>query len=381
MEPNRCSDGRLLDGAPCSIEGKGEIVTAGRVQSLSAVPGAMPPADAWQMFVNDMDKYGAIGQGEGITVAIVDSGVDMTDPVVKAAVVGGRNLVPGENPDDLQDQIRHGSLVARIILTLAPKVKLYVVKIFGREGSCSDDLVGAGLELAAKNAHITNASIGGDDSPQARRGVAAHEFLRIPLVAAAGNSGDGNAVTQEPEYPASYDYPIAVGAVDRGPMVDPTDARFEIRPSGYSASYPKVDCVAMGRIPGSWDDGTSFAAPAVTAMLARHMGWARATGRPSFDPDCYSFILNHSRQLPGLAAKNDQTGYGFVTLRPRLNTVEIDVDTMEATINGAPCNLKADGGIENRAPGGLYGWLRPFANLLGIRVEYDPYRRKGRYIG
>lgn len=339
----------------------------------------MPPVSAFQTYAEDLHKLGY--RGQGITVAVVDSGVDLSDPETAKAVTGGQSLVPGGDPGDVQDQIGHGSLVTRIILTIAPEAKIYPVRIFGNTGATTEEIAGRGLEIAAAMGDLTNASIGGPDHPAIQLGIRAHESRSMPLVAAAGNSGDGQADTPEREFPAADPYCTAIGAVDRG-LADPAWdwAPVPLKPAEYSSSYPEVDAVAIGRIPGSWDQGTSFAAPVVAGLIACYMSMAIATGRPHDDDACYAWLINHCRQLSGLPARNDQTGYGLVTTRPYQlpRILEVDVETLAARLNGYPVVL-SEMGVVNKAPGGLYGWIRPFAEQMGLRVSYDATRRKAQY--
>lgn len=350
-----------------------------RIETVGLTGGKVPPVESFQTYAEDLHRMG--WRGQGVTVAIVDSGVDLRDPATAAAVVGGTCVVPGYASDDLQDRIGHGALVARIILALAPEAKLHPIRIFGETGATATEVAATGMALAAEQGDLTNASIGGPYDPVMGPPIRRHEELHKPLVAAAGNTGDGVAETPELDYPGADDYCTTIGAIDRS-VIDPSWdwSGMSLRPAQYSTSHPQVDAVAIGRIPGSWDEGTSFAAPVVTGLLACYISMARATGRPADDDACYEWLRAMTRQLPGLAARNDQTGWGQVTCRPYQvpRILEIDVDTLAATLNGQALDL-ASMGVENRAPGGLYGWVRPFCDRMGLPVSYDAKRRKAQY--
>lgn len=319
------------------------------------------------------------GDGEGITVGIVDTGVDMTDPSIRAAVVGGINMVPGMGAADYQDRDNHGAICARIIQAIAPKATIKVVKIFHGEDSVPDERAQDGLLWSAEHTDITNASIG---TPDAHPGIiAAVERFRVldkSIVAAAGNNGDGVPQTYELSYPAACEHTICVGAWDRSALADPAMMFLPERAAGYSNSNPYVDFIALGRVPGSWDQGTSFAGPVKTAILACYMSLRKRKGQPLTDASNYQFLTDHSRQFPGFPVRNEQTGWGTVDLRaynPE-RRLEIDVENLTATLDGQAVDV---GLLENRAPGGLYGWFRPLLEAVGEPVEYDEYRRKAVY--
>ena len=66
-----------------------------------------------------------------IRVAIIDSGLDMTDPVIRARAkqIRGRRNWTSPNPDDCDDAYGHGTHVARLLVTVAPTSELFVAKI------------------------------------------------------------------------------------------------------------------------------------------------------------------------------------------------------------------------------------------------------------
>lgn len=297
----------------------------------------LPDVARWQSYAEDLHALGI--KGQGIEVAVVDSGAWMDDPVTAAAVVGGVNLSGVGDPNDLQDRVGHGGLVTAIILKIAPLAKIRVIRIFGDTGYCTEELAGQGLKLAAESqAHLANASIGGPKHPTITDAVAAFAARKKPLIVAAGNEGDGDGTTVELSAPADEDHPTVVGAVDRGRLADTSWDFLPLRPAVYSNSNPKVDGVAIGRIPEVWNEGTSFAAPVVAGLSALWASYCLLTGRPWDDQENYSWLRSGARQLPGFAPKNDQTGFGFFTTRPfqppRL--LEHNPQTGETWLGGQP---------------------------------------------
>lgn len=104
--------------------------------------------------------------GEGITVAVVDSGIRNNDPRIDNPEITGWRIELGAtghallHPDH-DDTHGHGTEIAAAVLRTAPKVNLVAVKIMGDSLRTSAELMAAGIETAARNgAHIINLSIG-----------------------------------------------------------------------------------------------------------------------------------------------------------------------------------------------------------------------------
>jgi subtilisin family serine protease len=104
--------------------------------------------------------------GKGVTVAIVDSGIDKSDPRLAGAHVEGWSITLGATghamlSSDCHDENGHGTEVAAAVHALAPDAKLFAVKIMGARLRTSAELMAAGIETAAKNgARVINLSLG-----------------------------------------------------------------------------------------------------------------------------------------------------------------------------------------------------------------------------
>jgi len=336
--------------------------------SIDVRPYLMYPEDLW---ANG-------GDGEGITVAIVDTGFNLDDEL-KQVWAGGINLVPGEKKNNLTDYCNHGTMVAKQIHAFAPKAMIYGIKVFGDQPFTDDALAAEGIALAAEKGDLANASLGGDtDTAEMRSAVAEFEKRNKTLVVSAGNDGDADVETTEISYPSGYDWPVVVGAWDRTVWADPTFWQIPEQPARYSSSSPYVDCVALGRIPGYWMDGTSFAGPAVAGLLACWQSFCLKTGRPADDDSNWAFLLSHTRQLPGYPAKNNQTGYGVLTMRPwhEFRMLEINARTLEGWLNGKPVAWKEKPFNKN---GHLMLWIREFADMMGLPTEWDAEKMISRW--
>ncbi len=145
------------------------------------------------------DSAWTAGTGAGVKVAVIDTGIDLCHPDLKANIKGGVNLVAKKPPTDDHG---HGTHVAGIIGALkngfgvvgvAPSAWLYAVKVLDKEGSGSLSTAIKGLDWAVKNKmKVANLSLGAFDffpgsSPMCTA-VANAVAAGITVVVAAGNS-------------------------------------------------------------------------------------------------------------------------------------------------------------------------------------------------
>lgn len=206
--------------------------------------------------------------GEGIEIAVLDTGIDLGHPDLKANVRGGVDLV---NRDDVpQDDNGHGTGVAGILaaaqdgrglIGVAPGIKLWAVKMlrYDEQGSIADLI--RGIEWAVdQGVEIINMSLGtNEDNPALHEAIKAAYARGVLLVAASGNQGDRVL------YPAAYPEVIAVAATDKrdrrawfsnmGPQVELAAPGAELLTTGLEGGYQVVN-------------GTSFAVPHVTGTAA-----------------------------------------------------------------------------------------------------------------
>jgi len=224
-------------------------------------------------------------RGEGVTVAVIDSGVDRDQPDLAGRVDDGIDLVdPGTPPDD---GYGHGTHVAGIIAAepdnglgmagLAPLARILPVRVLDDDGEGSFGRTAYGIRWAVDHgAQVLNLSLTlTQDDPQVRRAVQYAVDHNVVAVAAAGNRPCPESGADETVYPAAYPQVIGVGAANKAGDV-----------SGFSSCGSWVDVLAPGvsivsiapkdaRKPECSDGkgwcyltGTSEAAPFVSAAAA-----------------------------------------------------------------------------------------------------------------
>jgi len=209
--------------------------------------------------------------GQGVRVAVVDSGIEHDHPAVGGAVRGGVIIEWDEtsaeyvryDPDNQpQDASGHGTACAGIIHGLAPQAELYSVRVLGKNMKGRAIQFAAGLNWAVENGmHVANLSL--STSRHEYYGLF-HEitdeayFKNILLVSAVNN-------IPEPSYPSLYSSVISVAAHT---LLEPF--------TYYYNPSPPVEFGAPGiDVRVAWKDGAyltctgnSFAAPHIAGIVA-----------------------------------------------------------------------------------------------------------------
>ncbi|WP_234106296.1 S8 family peptidase [Streptomyces venezuelae] len=170
--------------------------------------------------------------GKGVTIAVLDTGVDRTHADLATQVVAEKNFSASS---DAVDRVGHGTHVASIAAGtgatsggrfkgVAPGAKVISGKVLDDEGFGDDSAVIAGMEwAAAEGADVVNLSLGSADSPGVDPLEATVDRLSaekgILFAIAAGNEGEGGASTVGS--PGSADAALTVGAVDKDDVLAP----------------------------------------------------------------------------------------------------------------------------------------------------------------
>lgn len=217
-----------------------------------------------------LDREAAFGgsDGTGVTVAIVDSGVERDHPAVGGKLVKSVRVEPGEedpvvlDDTDAIDVVGHGTACAGIIHGLAPGADIISIRVLGPDNRGKGTIFAAGLEWAIEQgATVVNLSL--SSKSEAMFGVF-HEiadaayFANVLLVSAANN-------VPGPSYPSLFSSVVSVAAHD---VADPWTWFYNPSPPVEFGAYGVDVEVAWnngGRIVAT---GNSFAAPHITGLAA-----------------------------------------------------------------------------------------------------------------
>jgi subtilisin family serine protease len=244
-------------------------------------PVSPPQALEWGVDRIDADLAWNTTRGTGVRVAVLDTGIDRDHEDLVGNLVDGINFTSKNprrpaDPSHWDDDNGHGTHCAGIIgaedneigvVGVAPEVELYAVKVLDRSGSGYVSWIISGLEWAVANdIDVVNLSLSTSSDVQALHdAVDAATEAGVTVIAAAGNSGDGDPTTNTVQYPARYASTIAIAATD-----------FEDGTPYWSSEGAEVDVAAPGvNVHSTWNDGmydtksgTSMASPHVAGVAA-----------------------------------------------------------------------------------------------------------------
>lgn len=283
--------------APARADGPG-VAAAGDCPSpapdVQVVPWALQ-----RLLLDELWQHGRT-TGEGVTVAVVDTGVDDRNPQLAGRVAdGGSLLVDRESGKRVEgggkdDQVGHGTKVAGIIAAarsdrtgfvgLAPGARILSIRQNDSAGNGDVATLAAAVTQAVRaGARVVNISqdVRGADTTgftgyaELKTAVEYAEANRAVVVASTGNDGrEGDT------YPGAFPTVLAVGASDRN------DERASFSQYGDFVKVAAPGVGVLSTVPGGGqcaDSGTSFAAPYVSGLAAlligAHPGWSAAQVR------------------------------------------------------------------------------------------------------
>jgi len=310
---------------------------------------------------------------DAIVVAVVDSGVDLNHPDLKARLVQGVSIVNQDDytpPADGMDDHGHGTQVAGIIGALTNNNlgisgcswngKIMPVKVLNNKGEGTDADIAEGIIWAVDSgAKIINLSLGGpsDDGtpPQVLQSAIDYAYDQgCMVIAAAGNSGDNTI-----HYPAALHHVLAVAATD------PWDQR-----ASYSTSGSYVDLAAPGGAGGDsfsrdtgilstyWNENSQitdfssgseageYAITAGTSMAAAVVsGIALVTWSYQYTltVDQLENVIKTSATDIGTAGADEETGAGRVDLLAALGNPPVEQPELTLYNYPNPFNPEVDG--------------------------------------
>ena len=275
--------------------------------------------------------------GDGVVVAVVDSGVDPSQPDLQGRLIGGVNLVNPEDPTSNYGDTSsesHGTSVASIIagyphkdssgdyygmIGLADQARIMPVKL-GNDTSFGDASIVAGIQYAVSHgAQVINLSFGGDfgNDPQIIAAIDTALADGVVVVAGAGNDAEtGDSINPVADVPGVLD----VGSVDSNGL----RSSYSHYGADVSVAAPG-NAIEVGLTGDKYGEasGTSLATPWVSAeaalLIAAHPSWTSG--------QVVAAIVDYTMQsTSGASAKgkrfDNNVGYGVIDPLAALGAAE-----------------------------------------------------------
>ncbi|HWA98595.1 MAG TPA: S8 family peptidase [Pirellulales bacterium] len=237
----------------------------------------------WSLAAYHIPDQWKTTMGQGIKVAVLDTGIDAEHPDLAAAIDAQQDFTGSAlGTADRQGHGTHtaGTIAARRngrgIVGVAPECRLLVGKVLGDDGSGSEQSVADGILWAiSSSADVVSMSLGSSmPSSVIYAAIDAACTAGKFVICAAGNDG-AKPGADTVDYPARWKQTIAVAAVDEaGNMAE------------FSSQGPEVDIAAPGVnilstfLSGGYArlSGTSMATPFVSGVVALMLSKHRAVG-------------------------------------------------------------------------------------------------------
>ncbi|WKX07761.2 type VII secretion-associated serine protease mycosin [Streptomyces sp. NL15-2K] len=362
------------------------LLSALLAASVALVPPTAAHADGiraqqWALEAMHTQDAWRTTKGAGVTVAVLDTGVEADHPDLVGNVLPGKDMIGFGAKDGDRAWARHGTAMAGIIaghghgadgadgvMGIAPEAKILPVRVILEDGdpsrararSTRGNALAEGIRWAAdQGAEVINLSLG-DDSASAHPEPAEDEAVQYALkkgsvvVASAGNGGEkGDHIS----YPAAYPGVIAATAVDRYG----TRASFSTRRWYATVSAPGVDVVIADpdhKYYEGW--GTSAASAFVSGAAA-----LIKAAHPDLTPAQIKELLEDTARNSPSGGRDDSRGYGFIDPAAALAEADrLKPEGLQAAAYGD--RYFGSGPDADRADSDTSVWAAPLAGGFGV---------------
>jgi len=244
-----------------------------------------------------------LAHGANVTIAIIDSGIDIRHPELANAIVGSFDALGSKEGPHVHGTGIAGAIVSHArLMGSAPAARILAIRAFGVAPGGAEStsfVILKGLDYAAANgAQIVNMSFAGPKDALIERGIAATAAKGIVMVAAAGNAGPKSP----PLYPAANANVIAVSATDAQDKLFAASNRgghIAVAAPGVDIFLPAPDEKYQ------MTSGTSFSAAYVSGLAALML-----ERNPALKPGEVRAILMKTARDLGSPGRDDLFGAG-----------------------------------------------------------------------
>ncbi|MFF8644638.1 type VII secretion-associated serine protease mycosin [Streptomyces sp. NPDC015345] len=365
------------------------LAAAALAATLALAPATTAHADDGiraQQWALDTMRTGEAWQttkGRGITVAVLDTGIDAQHPDLVGNVLEGKDMVGfGARRGD-RPWARHGTAMAGIIaghghgigrgdgvLGIAPEAKILPIRVILEDGdparkkarNTRGNALAEGIRWAADHgADVINLSLGDDSKsahPEPAEDAAVQYALKkgVAVVASAGNGGErGDHVS----YPAAYPGVIAATAVDENGARAPFSTR-----RWYATVAAPGDDIVIADPDRKYYEG--WGTSAASAFVSGAVALIRAA-HPRLTPAQLKQLLEDTARDAPPGGRDDSRGFGLIDPVAALDRAgRLRTDKQAAAVYGE--KYFGRGPDARQGDDGPAGWAGPVAGGLGVAL-------------
>lgn len=276
----------------------------------------MAETQDWGLKLFGIPQIWARTKGEGVRVAVLDTGASLDHPDLKGQIVAAKDFTrSASGPNDPHGHGTHccGVIAAAEndtgVVGVAPKAKLLVGKVLGDNGSGGSAGIAAGIRWAVDNgADLISMSLGsGSPDPTIHAAVKYAASKGVFLIAAAGNEGPYDNTVG---YPGGFPECVCVAAIDQAKRI----AKFSSRGGEVDVAAPGVD-ILSSYPPKNYArlSGTSMATPFVAGVVALLLAKQKAGGKKTIKTvDDLLAAIKKTSVDAGQQGHDTQFGWGLI---------------------------------------------------------------------
>jgi type VII secretion-associated serine protease mycosin len=305
------------------------VLTGAAAQGPDSVAAQVRAAEQPQLQAVEAPAAWRLSQGRGVTVAVLDTGVDATAADLAGSVTTGPDYTLGADPPGYQPPHLHGTFIASLIaghgsgpsddggiIGVAPAARVLSVRVIldDQEPGLGvynsnpryADAIDDGIRYATQHgAQVINMSLGTGDATRGMQAALGYAVSHgVLVVASAGNSGRPGPGYTPYSYPAAFTGVVSVAAVDQAGQ----RASFSDQNSSVELSAPGVSIIGAG--PGGDYLQASGTSPA-SAFVAGVAALIRSA-YPRLSPAQVAQALISSARRRPAGGYSPSTGFGEV---------------------------------------------------------------------
>lgn len=321
--------------------------------------------------------------GQGVTVAVIDTGVNADHQELKGRVLPGKNFCRyGSNKGNWDDH-GHGTHCAGSIagnsVGMAPKAKILPIKVLtGGDGDGEIAWLVKGIDYAiSQQVDIISMSLSTDGRKESKAEMKSlHDAVKraynagILIFCSAGNTGD-----KQVRYPACYHDVLCVGAVD-----------IEKNKAMFSTEGTHVDICQVGvNVISAWHrggyasmNGTSMSTPTAAGLAALQVCKYRLICGIKPSVNFMHETIRMSTKDLGIKGFDPAYGFGFYTLQPLQANIWLQNNNKTIMVNGVNIEMDVEARIEE--PGRFILPARFFTDAFGTYTNFNPEDQSALFI-